>query len=312
MAWDSIINGETRIPNLTGNRQVQARSAASNADREVGVALVRAYRWALAPVQSDPQRAEYHLNQAQTNATESGEVIHCSFDKFVEDEVLVDTISPTSLTSMLQQYVWYSQKAEEHLSVNDLWDLMTNSVYMHRLRDRTVLDNCIRQGVQQGDFGHAEGYDGTNYAGLRYRESISTSGSMVAERAPGFLVRPEAAARQKEVERVDSPSTDDTTPTQEPTLPPEHGGASQTTDAPGPASVRPRRIVARKTTGSNISLDDINQLREEIIQNLSNDGGEITVEITVSASNPDGFSEGTARSVRENSRQLGFQLEVDG
>ena len=47
LAWDSIINGETRIQNLTGNRLVQARSAASNADRDVGAALVRAYRWLL-------------------------------------------------------------------------------------------------------------------------------------------------------------------------------------------------------------------------------------------------------------------------
>ena len=311
LAWDSIINGETRIPNLTGNRLSQARSATSNADREVGVALVRAYRWVLAPVQSDPQRAEYHLNQAQTNAAESGEIIHCAFDKFVEDEALVDAISPASLTSMLQQYVWNNQNTDEHLSVSALWDLMTNNVYMHRLRDRTVLDSCIRLGVQQGDFGHAEGYDGTNYAGLRYRESISASSSMVAERAPGFLVRPEAAARQKEAERVDTPSTDDKTPTQEPILPPEDGGVSQPTDTPGPASNRPRRIVARKTTGSNISLDDINQLREEIIRNLSDDGGDITVEITVSASKPDGFSEGIIRSVRENSIQLGLNFTAD-
>ncbi len=117
LAWDSIINGETRIQNLTGNRLGQARSAASNADRDVGVALVRAYRWALAPVQSNPQRAEYHVNQAQTNATESGEIIRCAFDKFVEDEALVETVSPVSLASMLRQYVWNNQNVDEYLSV---------------------------------------------------------------------------------------------------------------------------------------------------------------------------------------------------
>lgn len=307
LAWDSIINGETRIQNLTGSRLGQARSAASNADRDVGVALVRAYRWALAPVQSDPRTAEYHLNQGQTNTTESGEIIRCAFDKFVEDEALVETISPASLTSMLRQYVWNNQNADQHLEVNALWDLMTRNVYMHRLRDRTVLDNCLKQGVEQGDFGYAERYDGTAYVGLRYRESIS----MAAEHTPGLLVRPEAAARQREAERVDVPPADDTGPTQGEFLPPNDGGASQSPDTPGPASTRPRRIVARKTTGANISLDDINQLREEIIRNLSNDGGEITVEITVSASNPEGFSEGIARSVRENSRQLGLEFNEE-
>ena len=311
LAWDSIINGETRIPNLTGTRLSQARSAASHADRDVRVALVRAYRWALAPVQSDPQRAEYHFNQAQTNATDSGEIIRCAFDKFIEDEALVDAISPASLTSMLQQYFWNDQSTDEHLSVNALWDLMIRNVYMHRLRDRTVLDYCLRQGVEQGDFGYAEGYDGTNYAGLRYRESMSVSGSMVAERAPGLLVRPEASARQKEAERVDAPQPNATPPRQGTILRPDETVVSPSPDTTEPASARPRRIVARKTTGANISLDDINQLREEIIRNLTNDGGEITVEITVSASKPEGFSESIARSVRENSRQLGLEFNEE-
>ena len=311
IAWDSIINGETRIPNLTGNRLGQARAASGSADRDMGVALVRAYRWALAPVQSNPQRAEYHLNPAQTNAAESGEIIRCAIDKFVEDEALVDAISPASLTSMLQQYVWNNPGTTEHLGVDALWDLMTSNVYMHRLRDRTVLDSCLRQGVEHGDFGYAEGYDGTNYAGLRYRESMSVSGSMVAERAPGFLVRSEAAARQKEAEGAATDPRGDTSDETEADTRPDSPGVSPTPDTTRPAPSGPRRIVARKTTGADISLDDINTLREEIIRNLSNDGGEITVEIIVSARKSEGFSETIARSVRENSVQLGLQLEVE-
>ena len=223
----------------------------------------------------------------------------------------MEAISPASLTSMLRQYVWNNQNGEEYLGVNALWDLMTSNVYMHRLRDRTVLDNCIRRGVEQGDFGYAEHYDGTNYVGLRYRESMLVSGSMMAERSPGLLVRPEAAVRQREAERIDVSPADDTEPTQR--VFPRQGdcGISPPPDTTEPESTRPRRIVARKTTGANISLDDINQLRQEIIRILSDDRGEVTVEITVSASNPEGFSEGTARYVRENSRQLGLEFNEE-
>ena len=49
-------------------------------------------------------------------------------------------------------------------------------------------------------------------------------------------------------------------------------------------------------------------LREEIIRNLTNDGGEVTVEIIVSATKAEGFSESIARSVRENSAQLGLEF----
>ena len=50
-------------------------------------------------------------------------------------------------------------------------------------------------------------------------------------------------------------------------------------------------------------------LRDEIIRNLSADGGEVTVKITITANRPDSFSEGTARAVRENSDQLGLDYE---
>ena len=92
LAWDSIVNGETRIPSLSGNRLRQARAAVNNADKDVRVTLVRAYRWIMSPVQSDPQRAEYRLSQAQTSAQDTGEIFRSAFDKFLEDEALVDAI----------------------------------------------------------------------------------------------------------------------------------------------------------------------------------------------------------------------------
>ena len=72
----------------------------------------------------------------------------------------------------------------------------------------------------------------------------------------------------------------------------------------------PKRIVVTKTIQNDISLDDINLLRDEIIRNLSADSGEITVKITITANKPEGFSESTARAVRENSAQLGLDLDT--
>ena len=57
-----------------------------------------------------------------------------------------------------------------------------------------------------------------------------------------------------------------------------------------------------------ISLDDINLLREEIIRTMQNDGGEISVTVTIEARKPDGFSENAARSIRQNSDALGVNL----
>ena len=308
LAWDSIINGEDRIPRLAGNRLRQARDAANNADRDVTAALVRAYRWALAPAQSDPRKAEYHLSEAQTNAADSGEIIGSAFDKFIEDEALVDAISPAALVSMLDQHIWNTPDASDHVSIDGLWDLMTRNVYMHRLRDKNVLLRCFMQGVERGDFGHATGHDGDKYTDLRYGESVPIVGVFELR---GFLVRPGPAARQKEADSADpaKPDGGDVTTGQGDVTGPEGNGGNDVEVTSGhPKPPAPRRITASKVVQSDISLDDINNVREEIIRTLRDDGAEITVQITVLARKQSGFSENIARSVRENSIQLGFEF----
>ncbi len=307
LAWDSIINGDARIDNLTGSRLAQARTELAKADEEVKAALLSAYRWTLSPVQLDPNSAEYKFSQAQTDNTNIGEIFHSAFERFVADEALVERITPASLTSMLEQYVWNREGSGEHMSVNRLWNTLTSQVYLHRLKDRTVLVRCIEEGVAQGSFGYADGYDGAAYRGLRYGEPRPGSGTVLENRSDGILVHPNVAARQKENEAAA------TSPTP--------GGRSSDTAAivvPDaaqgtalPPVRRTRSITARKRWEGQFSLDDINLLREEIIRNLSGDGGEITVEIIVSARNPEGFSENIARSVWENSRQLGLDFNED-
>ena len=55
LAWDSIVNGDRRIENLVGTRMSQARGSLGRAESETVAGIVRSYRWALAPVQDDPQ-----------------------------------------------------------------------------------------------------------------------------------------------------------------------------------------------------------------------------------------------------------------
>ena len=70
------------------------------------------------------------------------------------------------------------------------------------------------------------------------------------------------------------------------------------------------QIIVGKSFQGDIDLNDISLLNEEIIRNLKAVGVQISVSVTVSADKPDGFSENITRSVRENSVQLGLDLEV--
>jgi hypothetical protein len=294
LAWHSILNGDRRIANLTGDRLNQASSSLRSADRQLSEALVRAYRWAMVPSQENPQRANYGLSIFQTNPADTGDIVDSALGQLIEAEVLVDEISPSALTTMLQQYVWSSQNYSDHIGVDNLWELMTRNVYLHRLRSKNVLIKCITQGVSDGKFGYAEAYNGEEYEGMCFGET--TSNLLLTDRDSGVLVTPEMAQLviEEGTRIIDSDgSTSDELDDQEVDLPP----------------AGPKRIVVTKTIQNDISLDDINLLRDEIIRNLSADSGEITVKITITANKSEGFSESTARAVRDNSDQLGLGFE---
>ena len=312
LAWDSIVNGETRIDNLSGNRRTQAAGNLRSVERAVRGALIHAFRQALAPVQDDPQRADFRLSVAEINTVDAGGgIVDAAFRRFGDDEALVETISPTALASLLHEFVWGNGvNPEDHIGVDALWDILTSNVYMHRLRNRSVLQRAITQGVPEGAFGYASGYQtDTNYQNLRFREPQEDAElGALAEQVPGLLVSAEMA----ELVKAEQPPPD-IGPT-----PPDDGDTDGAGTETGPGVVTPpvvvrgpRRIVAVKTVRGDVSLDDIDRLRDEIIRNLRDDGGQVTIEITITAEKTDGFSEGTTRNVRENSDQLGLSYRPD-
>ena len=297
LAWDSIINTDRRIESLTGDRLQQAVNTVRSAKTQLSQALVRAYRWGMAPSQANPQEASYGMSPFPINTAESGNIVDSAFRKFIEEEALVDEISHTALDSMLQRYVWSSPIYSDHIGVDNLWELMARNVYLHRLRNKDVLVRCVAQGVLERKFGCAEAYNGEKYEGMRFGELMSHL--LLTDPSPRVLVTPEMA--QLVVEET-SPTGPVPAPTPDPDAKPQ--------PEPPPSPPGPKRIVVTKTMQDNISLDNINLLRDEIISNLNDDDGSVTIKIVITANKPNGFSESTARAVRENSTQLGLNLNT--
>ena len=148
---------------------------------------------------------------------------------------------------------------------------------------------------QEGRFGYAETYNSEKYEGMCFGESMSYPSS--TDHGSGLLVNPEMA--QLVIEEG-APAID-------PDLPPDDPPVDPPPEPTPPAG--PKSIVVTKTIQDDISLDDISPLREEVIRNLNADGGSVTIEIVITANKPEGFSESTARAVRENSDQLGLDCE---
>ena len=106
LAWDSIVNGERRIYDLAGERAAQARASLERSRSDTETALVRAWRWALAPSQASPLKGEYTITELATDATITGEIASSAFATLAQEEALVDAISPSALANVLTRYVW--------------------------------------------------------------------------------------------------------------------------------------------------------------------------------------------------------------
>lgn len=290
LAWDSIINGDRRIQNLTGDRLSQAVNSLRVAENQRSKALVTAYRWALSPAQSNPQHGDYRLTQLQIHAENTGAIVPAALQTFIEEEALVEGIAASALTDLLQQYVWNNENYKDHIGIDALWNILTGTVFFPRLRNRAVLIKCIEEGVSESEFGYAEAYNGEAYEGVCFGEQMPKLPPPDANADSGLLVNPEMARLVKDITPPDPPPPD-------PSPPP-------------PPKTGPQRIVVTQTNQNEISLDEINQLRDEVIRNLNDeDNAEVTIEVIITANKPEGFSEKTVRVVRENSAQLGIEFK---
>ncbi len=319
IAWHSVTqvrNGDDRrIAGLTGERASQATTGLRNADAAVRAALVSAYKWGLAPSQPDPQDANrIHLNEFRTNVSDQGEIVNSAFNRFIEEEALVEKISPAALVQILQQRVWGTPTFGDHIDVNALWEMLTSYIYMPRLRNRSVLQQCIEEGVIAGAFGYTRDYNPETgeYRGLRYESPLHdpTLGMVINENSGGLLVAPSRAAEEllKELEQQQQENAGE----QKTSIVATPLSVEEEADEPpiqGLGTSRPRRLRASKTAHGDLSLDDFNNLRDSIIRVLRDSGGEVTVTITIEAMKDDGFDEGVTRPVRDNSRQLGLDFD---
>ena len=299
LAWYSIVNGTRRIENLVGERATQARASLERSRSEIEAGLVRAWRWTLSPSQPDPMKAEYGLTEFATDATTTGEIISSALDKLAREEALVNAMSPAALSSLLAKYIWGSRGARrDHIRLSELHDMLTANIYMPRLSNSDVLAECVRQGAAEGTFGYAERYSGSEYVGLRVGEPI---GGMFAESMMnGLVVEREMAELAKS--ELPEPPGPEPEPTQEGDLP--------TRRVAEEALSGPTQVIASKTLQDEISLDAVQQLSNEMIRGLRDDGGHIEVEIVIRASKSSGFSEAAVRTARENGARLGVSLDT--
>ncbi len=306
LAWQSILQDKDAL-NLDQHRIREATRNQKEADDRLHGALRETYKWALAPYQEKNGKGlgsikweELRISTGDTNPTEA------IARKLKDDEVVIPQWAGIHLAGVLNE--WYFKENSNEVSVRTLWNDFCRYTYLPRLVDENVLLHAISDGIQSRDFfAYASGKEEGRYVGLKFATS-----AMVFMDDSGVVVKKEAALKQIEAEQLAQKGADETgsgqpypvqgedshTPT------PVHNGTGQAEGALDQKKKRFYGNIDLKPTNAILQFD---QIIREVIQHFSSKvGTDVKIKVEVEATSNKGFDENVQRTVRENSRTLGF------
>jgi len=218
-----------------------------------------------------------------------------AIQKMKQDEFLIDALSPKILSmemSKKEQELW---QGKNHITVRELWANYTQYVYLHRLKDRSVLEKALEAGIRSGEyFYYADDYDELG----RYKGLVGSTGHLHLT-LDGLIIKPEAAKLQSSLEEKPV----DTFPVSEP--------ASLPFDE---KPLNTETTVSKKTHfWGSVKLDHTKlgstagQINTEILQHFTQlPGASVNVSLDIQVEVPSGIPDDVIRTVKTNSQILKF------
>ncbi|EKQ69986.1 putative ATPase (AAA+ superfamily) [Leptolyngbyaceae cyanobacterium JSC-12] len=308
LAWSAIV-AEKETLNLDAFQTNQASTKLQQSNQEVDGNLRDTYQWLLIPTQPDAQGSiqwrEMRLQGQDTPILQASR-------KAVHEGDLLPVYSATNLRlDTLDRFLW---RNTNHIDLKQLWEYLTQYLYLPRLKDQNVLLEAVRSGIASttwaDSFAYAEGFDAATgkYLGLRVATGINPNIS-----PQSLLVKPEVAQEQLDGER----RREEREGRKE-----EREGRKEESETTSqmpmsnqqltPPSSRP---VFRRFYG-NIELDamrinrDASAIANEVIQHLTAlPGATVKITLEIDAEIPDGVPDDVARTVMENCRTLKFNRQ---
>jgi hypothetical protein len=165
-----------------------------------------------------------------------------------------------------------------------------------RLLDREVLVKAVQDGVGRLDapFAYATGKsEEGHHTGLVFREL----GTIYLDEK-SLLVHPDHVVRPPEVEPIPTGKEDE-----------EPGeGEKEPGEEPTPPEKKVTRYYGRVVIDPQRANKDMALIVEEVVERLTSQiGCEVEITVEINADRPEGFDEGTVRTISENSNTLKFE-----
>jgi len=295
LAWRSVVDDQEAL-NLDAHQRRQANENLGTADKTVNIRLNEAYIWLLVPVQEGTKPI---MIEAKRVTKGEGTFISRASKQIRNEESLIIRWSPALLKNELDKWLW---KDKKHINMKQLWEYFASYPYLPRLKDSSVLIDCIREGLRSRDFfGYASNIDASGkYLGLEF----GNPGAAVIIDSMSLLIKKEVALKQAQEEEQK-----------------QQKEGAKIKEAPEDYQKKSEKEILQETKTKTfkrfygrVDLDsmrlsrDAGQIAEEVIQHLATlPASEVKIAMEITANAPEGIPEKTVRILLENCKTLKFK-----
>ncbi|GBF07240.1 hypothetical protein DAERI_130070 [Deinococcus aerius] len=307
-AWATIHEG-AEASNLTPSDKRQAASRMQEHDKGSAAQIGATYTFLLTPYLQEEAGGPPSIAFDEERLNADGELIERVTKKLVNSGKLTRQFGGLLLDLQLKRRLW---AGKSHLPVRQLLEYFAQYLYLERLASAEVLLGAIRDGLVANPpyFAYADGFDGSKYLNLKFGEPAE-----VRADSQSVLVSIGAAQEQRRTEQEqrradevgDKPEGDNGDG--------RFGGDDDVKDPPPPPPPPPVRLP--KQVFAEGKLDQARMVRrfqdiyEEIIQQIIDAGGDVTVEVVVSGKVASGLDTTQQRNLSENARNLGLKIQLE-
>lgn len=302
LAWKSIADDSDTL-NLDAGQNRETQNNIKRCDETVNARLLETYCWLLVPMID----RTLDIKQIQWEAINirggNQSIVQKASDKLVQNEALITRWAPALLKMELDNILW---KDSDHISIKQLWDYLSTYCYLPRLKDYSVLEETIRNGVNSDEyFTYASGIDNGRYIDLKYNKAISFVDKT------GYLVKLDPARKQLLAEASAQPSNPVSVPVDnlgdnisKPVITETVTGDINTNQVSSAVQQPTQFFMSAKLDTTRINRD-VQNLVQEVISHLTElDNCNVEITLEVSAASDDGFSPPIVRTVSENCKTL--------
>lgn len=170
LAWQEINQDEASKENYTKTDLQTIRNGIEQTRQHLFDRMKSAYSWMIVPKIFITDPTTINLTPIQIGGTD--DIVTRIENKMIQDEAIVTHYAPGLLMMVLNQYFFQDNT---YIQCKDLWKAFCSYCYMPRLKDYSVLERCITDGVSSDEyFALADGVNGDGtFTGIKFHTSVA-------------------------------------------------------------------------------------------------------------------------------------------